>query len=722
MGGIAGVLRSEKDEEQLWVTSGREPAIVPADAGCEVPDRHDQMPEWQQACRLELVGKVARNRPVLLLHSGPSPKRWVEALPAGSQVLELSKLGTLSLAALRGRSVLVECEPQQLDPQLFEHLRLAKVDSVLILRMTRVLRVLIAPRSPKDERLASIRCGLRAGLVKLLTKPLSGTGSFASSAFIREGFGYSACVGDVAGSSDCIVFEDAVPLMWPGADLGSVASLGLGRHLRCGERIHFSASDNSNPNNNGRSYRLLVQRGWRWQMLRWMLGMKNGEPFFMPENLRRLGALGAQTVCRLPMRRGMKVIGSALKRHPFETAKPKDSRVLLFTSHLKAGGAERQMCNLARHLQLKGMQPSVLIMEHESGTGCYAPMLGTMDRGTCDRPSGAFHFGSFARMPSLKRQAFFALPRNLQWRVWNAYTHLAVYKPDVLHCFLDRPNIVGALAGWMAGVPKVVLSIRNLRPGGLGGHEEWIELYRRFYSLLGNDPAVVITANSLEGIRDYGRWCGFDQDRVLLTRNIVDLEVFRPLEEVTRCRARQSLGLSETAPVLTGVFRMTYEKAPIRFLDVVERVAAILPRLTVLVCGEGKLTEPFCAAIRKRELQHRVRYLGVRSDIREIIGASDMLLLTSETEGTANVLLEAQALQVPVVATDVGGSSEAVQDGVTGFLRKPGNIDGLVSACLLLLQEPLLREQFGRAGRAFIESNFSAGTAVEQLRTIYGLR
>ena len=673
------------------------------------------LPQLQAAHALQLADAWAGNKPVIFLHEN-EPPLWANALPTGSRLSSISELGQFGAGSLKDCRLLVMAPLQQLTPRVFKALQRCGAKGFALLRSTRVVEIDLATSS---GLVSQVGATISTCLVKLFThrlcceKPAFVPGTTRTSAV------WCARVGAEEDETGCLVFEDGKPLLWPGVAISDIASKGLGRHTRQGAFVYFSSSDNSDPSVNGRVYRFVLNRGWRWRLLRWALGLVEGEPFLSPGNLHPLGGARARTRVKIGRCRSASVLGEALQAHPFAVHKG-GRKVLLFTSHLKAGGAERQLCNLARHLKSGGLEPSVLTLEHEDGAGCYQSLLGSagIERSSCEQPARAFKWEAFMEMPLKKRQALFGLPRNLQWRVWNAYTHLVTSKPDVLHCFLDRPNIVGALAGWLAEVPRVLLSIRNLTPNGFSNPQGWHELYRSYYGLLAKDPGLVLSANSQEGIRDYARWCGIDEQRFVLSRNIVDVNEFRPLDESRRLEVRRDLGL--TGPVLVGAFRMTHEKAPMRFLDVVERVLAVLPRATAVVCGEGKLAGAFNASIEKRGLNGRVRHLGVRKDIGEIVGASDLLLLTSQMEGTANVLLEAQAMGVPVVATDVGGSPEAVNDGVTGFLRKPENIDGLVSACLLLLQEPLLREQFGRAGRAFVEATFSAHRSIEGLQEVYG--
>lgn len=680
--------------------------------GCEsrVGAPEKGLPEVSSAHALQLALACAQNRPLTLVF-GSSPPLWAEALPAGTRICSLWQIDSFPAGSLKNARLLVSVGLQELTPVFFKALQRKGAAAFFLLRPTRIIEVKLW-ESP--GWLDPLRRRLCAALANMLTQRVVLKKSAQDT---KAGHAYRAEV--ETENADCLVFENGKPLLWPGVAFSEIVEKGAGRHACHDASVYFSSSDNSDPVSSGRIYRFVLQKGWRWRVLRWVFGMEDGQPFLTPENLREMGASRAKTRLRLRLHAGTKVLAKI--RYPFADRKPRGGKVVLFTSHLKTGGAERQLCNLARHLRRTGLEPSVLTLEREDGASSYHSLLAGIQRASCEVPSRAFAWNSFFELSAEKKEVLLALPRNLQWRVWNAYTYLAGSKPDVLHCFLNRPNIIGAIAGWLAGVPKVVLSIRNADPNCAKDQHGWDALYKKCYALLAKDRALVLGANSQAGIRDYANWCGLPETRFVLMRNIVDTQQFCPLDQEHRCAVRRGIGVAAHSPMLVGAFRMIREKGPMRFLDVVERIVAVLPEMAVVVCGDGKLAEAFVASIKRRGLEQHVRYLGIRKDIGQIFGAGDLLLLTSDREGTPNVALEAQAMAVPVVATDVGGTSEAMRHGQTGFIHKPEELPELTSSCLRVLEDRTLREKLGREGRAFVEANFSTNRVTDHLRSVYGL-
>jgi glycosyltransferase involved in cell wall biosynthesis len=113
--------------------------------------------------------------------------------------------------------------------------------------------------------------------------------------------------------------------------------------------------------------------------------------------------------------------------------------------------------------------------------------------------------------------------------------------------------------------------------------------------------------------------------------------------------------------------------------------------------------------------------LGRRDDIAVLIGAADAMLLCSRVEGLPNVLVEAQALGCPVVATDAGGTRETMQPGATGFLREIGDIAGLTGDILRLIDDAALRASVSAEARAFARGRFPLERMVRETHALYGV-
>jgi glycosyltransferase involved in cell wall biosynthesis len=150
--------------------------------------------------------------------------------------------------------------------------------------------------------------------------------------------------------------------------------------------------------------------------------------------------------------------------------------------------------------------------------------------------------------------------------------------------------------------------------------------------------------------------------------------------------------------------------------DAVERINA--EALSVFIAGDGPLFNELQSEIRSRGIDDCVFLLGYRDDIPRVMVSSDMLVLPSYREGTPLVILEAMAAGLPVIATDIAGIPEQIENGANGFLIPPGDADALATQIERLLSSPGLREQFGAAGRRR-SSQFSRDRMIEDYSSLY---
>jgi glycosyltransferase involved in cell wall biosynthesis len=256
-----------------------------------------------------------------------------------------------------------------------------------------------------------------------------------------------------------------------------------------------------------------------------------------------------------------------------------------------------------------------------------------------------------------------------------------------------------------------VLSFRNYNPTNFAYlDKEW---FLPLYRALLQSPSIVLSGNSRPANADYAAWLGVDPARVLLVPNSIDPQDFPTPSSADASRLREELGLPEDAPVILGVFRLSEEKDPRAFLRVCAAASRALPGLRVLIAGVGPLEEEIEKYAQALGIQDAVTLLGLRRDVPALMSIASLVLLTSTHEGMPNVLMEAQLLGVPVVATRVGGTPDVVVDGATGYLRPVGDIDGLTHACLAILRNGELRRAMAAAGRKRMSETFSRQSMVD---------
>jgi glycosyltransferase involved in cell wall biosynthesis len=200
---------------------------------------------------------------------------------------------------------------------------------------------------------------------------------------------------------------------------------------------------------------------------------------------------------------------------------------------------------------------------------------------------------------------------------------------------------------------------------------------------------------------------GLAPSKVVTIPNAVDVRVLEPSRP--RDQTRVALGLDPAAPVLLSLGALTEEKDPIAHVEVGGRVARAVPDLIHLVVGDGPLRAKAQTEARRLGMEERIRFLGSRNDVGDLLAASDVLLLASRTEGMPACVIEAGVAGVPVAGYAIAGVPEVVVTGETGLLVAPGDRGALVAAVETLVLEDDLRSRLGASAR-------------ERCRALYDIR
>ena len=188
-----------------------------------------------------------------------------------------------------------------------------------------------------------------------------------------------------------------------------------------------------------------------------------------------------------------------------------------------------------------------------------------------------------------------------------------------------------------------------------------------------------------------------------------------PLPE--RSMARAMFAIPEDSFVIAFVGRITQIKRPDRFLEVVRTISKNTDRAHFLVAGAGDLAPMIEQAANNEQLP--ITYLGWRSDIENILAASDAMLLTSDNEGTPLSLIQAGMAGLPVVSTNVGSVAEVVGNGSTGILCRTDSNE-LAAALTTMLTDPVGASAKGERGRDFAEARFGVPRLVSDHTDLYG--
>jgi glycosyltransferase involved in cell wall biosynthesis len=186
-----------------------------------------------------------------------------------------------------------------------------------------------------------------------------------------------------------------------------------------------------------------------------------------------------------------------------------------------------------------------------------------------------------------------------------------------------------------------------------------------------------------------------------------------------RQTVRREIGCQADDFLLIQVARLDYLKDHCTAIRTLERVVARRPEARLVLVGEGPERGTIEAEVRQRRLEDHVRFLGLRRDVARLLAAADVFLLTSISEGIPLTIIEAMNAGLPVVATQVGGVGEIIEDGVTGLLA-PAGVDAALAAQVLRLREDgALYQRLRQRGREHAQERFSEARMHAEYTRLY---
>ncbi len=283
---------------------------------------------------------------------------------------------------------------------------------------------------------------------------------------------------------------------------------------------------------------------------------------------------------------------------------------------------------------------------------------------------------------------------------------------DLLHTHEYKGNLIGGWSAWRLGVPSVA-SVRGYTDRTLPLRiYKWLDLgltLRLFTRIVAVSEAVrrqVIRA-------------GYPARRVLTLHDAVDATTFSPDRLQFGAQVREELGCTTDHLLVCAVGRLSPEKGHGYLLTAFREVIAAVPEAYLVLVGEGPLRSRLQSQAAGCDLSDHIIFAGYRDDVEAIIAASDLLVMPSLREGFGDPIIEAMALQRPVIASRVGGMVEIVRHGETGLLAPPGDPGALAQAIVHLLKDPQARERMGLRGRQVALREFSVGRLADALAGLY---
>ncbi len=381
-----------------------------------------------------------------------------------------------------------------------------------------------------------------------------------------------------------------------------------------------------------------------------------------------------------------------------QCAEGEQLKVLIVHNGLGTGGAERSLAELLPGLADHGVRPLVACLLRRP-EGVQAEVL---QRGFDVR---------------------FLSGVNLIDRVRELRCIIALERPDLVHTTIFESDLVGRLAA--VGGPPVLTSLVNTSYDRARRGDPNV----RALSLLAARTVDGWTARHLtagfhaltQAVKDAAvDALGIAADRITVIKRGRDPVRLGLPGAGRRRHARAAFGLRDDDEVILNVARQEFQKGQRYLLEAVSQLAAARPRLVLLIAGRrGHASRELEQLCDQRQLRGRVRLLGNREDIPDLLAAADVFAFPSLFEGLGGALIEAMALGLPIVASDLPAVREVVVDGGNALLVPARSPRALAAALATFLDDPSLARAFGHRGRTIFERHFTMEQSTRQMVALY---
>ncbi len=277
-------------------------------------------------------------------------------------------------------------------------------------------------------------------------------------------------------------------------------------------------------------------------------------------------------------------------------------------------------------------------------------------------------------------------------------------KVDIVHTHSNADSWNASLAAKLSPRRPVVVRTRHLS----------IPFNNRLIYNFMADRVVTVG----EAVRQYMiREKGIHPQKVLAIPSGVDVNKFNP--ERVKDDLREELGISPDVLVFGTAAILRQNKGHRVLLEATPKILRSFPTARLLLAGDGPQKENLLRILAEKQLQGTVIMPGFLEDMPRVLNSMDVFVFPSLEEAFPNAVIEAMAMEKPIVATRVGGIPDIVEEGQTGYLVEPGDADGIADRVIKLLGDKNLRSTMGRKGRQFALSRGSQQVMIQKLEELY---
>ncbi len=345
-------------------------------------------------------------------------------------------------------------------------------------------------------------------------------------------------------------------------------------------------------------------------------------------------------------------------------------KILFLVNDLGVGGVQRLVVEFANFLDKEKFDVSVAILFSKPDSYFYKKEL-----------KNEVNFFNFSF------KGFWDLP---QWL--KLYRFLRKNKFDIMFSQLFMADVIGRVLAFFAGVPVIITEIQNLAPA-ISKKYVYADKFLSFITTACISTTSAVTQYAVKTI-------GFPKKKVFeIPTNVVDKRKFESYFD--KADFRKKLGIPLNAKVIINIGRLVTQKGQRILLEAIPEILAEAPYAYFLIVGDGSQKDQLKSQAKDLGIEEKVRFLGSRADTANLLRASDIFVFPSLWEGQGLILFEAIFSKIPIVASNVGGIPDVIEDGVTGVLVKADDAKDLTRGILKVLKNPetgveLVKEAFNK--------------------------
>jgi glycosyltransferase involved in cell wall biosynthesis/mannose-6-phosphate isomerase-like protein (cupin superfamily)/tetratricopeptide (TPR) repeat protein len=394
--------------------------------------------------------------------------------------------------------------------------------------------------------------------------------------------------------------------------------------------------------------------------------------------------------------------------------RPVEGGIAIVLSSLGPGGIQTQVVRLVSGLRAQGRAGPIAVLvvtRTQSQPEFHRNALLTRD--VTIECIADFGLRSADLVPPDIAGTISVLPAVMVPRIAYLIDRLRAHRPSAVLAMADAVGFPTMLAGAIVGVPRMAVSVRSEPP--LAGSARDRLFKPAFQAALTRD-LIALSANSWATARNVAAWLDQPPDRVRAIHNGVDVDQLLAQRDPAATAAhRRALGIPDGARVVGSVFAYRRAKRPDLWIEAAALIARRAPDVVFIIVGGGFKFNDFTTRLQHLGLSDRFHRPGTRTDVATWIDLMDVFLMTAELEGTANALLEAQALGRPVVATAVGGNAETLLPDQTGILLAANpTAEEIADAVMRVLDDPAFAARAREQAPQFIRQRFHVDRMVSE--------